>query len=245
MPSQHWLRTLAIVVAILTWSTNAEGAPVTCRFEQNSLLLYTGRIGVRHVRATLAFHRNDVNGEVSAAAGFTDIAVRGDLNGRRLRLHSPGAKRTLLFSGRFATCEALAGTWIDPQSGERRQMRLYEDAALPDTSLAHRYATAGARNDTLVDANVRAFRAAVLRGDRSAVIALIGYPLRVNFAPHALIYRNAAALRNAYNDIFTPKVRAAIGAAVPADLFARDQGIMLGGGVVWFNRSGRAFAINP
>jgi len=47
-----------------------------------------------------------------------------------------------------------------------------------------------------------------------------------------------------YDRIFSPKFVSRIRAAVPHNMFARDQGIMLADGAVWFDDKGKVFALN-
>ena len=92
--------------------------------------------------------------------------------------------------------------------------------------------------------------------DRSAVIGLIGFPLRVNFEGGSRTYRNARSVQADFDRIFTPGVKKAILAQRFDRLFGRDQGVMIGSGKVWFdhlclggdcNRLGpvRIKAVNP
>ena len=48
-----------------------------------------------------------------------------------------------------------------------------------------------------------------------------------------MTYRDATALN--YTRVFTPEVKAAVSAAKADDLFARDQGVMIGNGEIWMN----------
>jgi hypothetical protein len=53
---------------------------------------------------------------------------------------------------------------------------------------------------------------------------MVKYPLTVySSAGRPATYRNAAALSTNYARVFTPDVKAAVAAAKPDDLFARDQ----------------------
>jgi len=49
-------------------------------------------------------------------------------------------------------------------------------------------------------------------------------------------------LLKAYDEVFTPDVRAKIGAAEPMALFCRDAQVMLGDGVAWADFSSGARA---
>lgn len=99
-------------------------------------------------------------------------------------------------------------------------------------------------------------QSAVRGGNRRELIGLIGFPLRVNFAGGARIYRDAHAVERDFDRIFTPKVRRAVASQRAEQLFVRDQGAMVGSGEVWFretcanadcSRTGavRIIAVNP
>ena len=72
----------------------------------------------------------------------------------------------------------------------------------------------------------------------------IRYPLHVSLRGKTLILRNPKSLLARYNEIFTDGYVRTIGAAVPRLMFARDQGVMLGDGAVWFDANGRVIALN-
>jgi hypothetical protein len=74
-------------------------------------------------------------------------------------------------------------------------------------------------------------------GDRRAVIGLIGFPLRVNFAAGARVYRDARSVERDFDRIFTAKVKAAIARQRADSLFVRDQGAMIGNGELWFRET--------
>ena len=78
---------------------------------------------------------------------------------------------------------------------------------------------------------------AVRRDDRQAIIALIGFPLRVNMERGAKSYPDARSVERDFDRIFTPRVRRAILGQRANRLFVRDQGAMIGNGEVWFDFS--------
>jgi hypothetical protein len=85
---------------------------------------------------------------------------------------------------------------------------------------------------------------AVAADDRGTVVGMVGYPLTVHpLNGRSMTYRNAAAVRANYARIFTPEVKAAVAAAKPDNLFARDQGIMIGDGEIWMNEVSGAMKI--
>lgn len=98
------------------------------------------------------------------------------------------------------------------------------------------YAAAGISDPAHVTQFLARLKPAVAAGDRATVAAMVSYPLTVH-APGGTsrTYRSAAALLADYARVFTPEVKAAVAAARPDDLFARDQGVMIGQGEVWMS----------
>ena len=93
------------------------------------------------------------------------------------------------------------------------------------------YAVAGITNPAHVTQFLARLKRVVAADDRAAVAAMVNYPITVQ----SKTYRDAAALRADYARIFTSEVKAAIAAARVDDLFARDQGVMIGNGEIWMN----------
>ena len=80
-------------------------------------------------------------------------------------------------------------------------------------------------------------QAAVRRNQRNALIAMVAFPLRVNFADGARTYRDAASLGRDFDRVFTPKVKRAVLGQRADRLFVRDLGAMVGGGELWFRET--------
>jgi hypothetical protein len=120
---------------------------------------------------------------------------------------------------------------------------------IPQPNVSNREENALARAQTadasaaadwvLKDASYASFlkrlQGAIRGNDRSAVIKLIAFPLRVNFSSGSRRYRDAGSVRADYDRIFTPKVTEAILGQRFDQLFGRDQGLMIGNGAVWFD----------
>ena len=77
---------------------------------------------------------------------------------------------------------------------------------------------------------------AVRAGDRRAVIGLIALPLRVDTAGGRRLYRDTASVERDFGKIFTAKVRRAIVRQRADRLQVRGEGVMVGGGAIWFGR---------
>jgi hypothetical protein len=91
--------------------------------------------------------------------------------------------------------------------------------------------------DTAYAAFLSRLQAVVRAGNRSALIALIDFPLRVNEAGGSRLYRDARSVERSFGRIFTPKVRRAILGQRADRLFVRDQGAMIGDGELWFDHT--------
>jgi hypothetical protein len=90
---------------------------------------------------------------------------------------------------------------------------------------------------------------AVRSNDRSAIVGLVSFPLRVNYKSGARSYRDARAVERDFGRIFTPAVRRAVLAQAPDQLFSRDIGAMVGDGELWLDHTSpgvvKIIAVNP
>jgi hypothetical protein len=106
------------------------------------------------------------------------------------------------------------------------------------------YAVAGISDPAHVTQFLARLKQAMTADDHAAIAAMVKYPLTVySSAGRPATYRNAAALSANYTRVFTPEVKAAIAAAKPNNLFARDQGVMIGNGEIWMNEIGGSMKI--
>src|SRR5262249_9645648 len=96
------------------------------------------------------------------------------------------------------------------------------------------YAAAGISNPAHVTEFLARLQRAVAGDDRAAAAAMVKYPLTVRpLNARQTTYPNAAALTADYAQVFTPDIKAVVAAAKPDNLFARDQGVMIGNGEIW------------
>ena len=108
----------------------------------------------------------------------------------------------------------------------------------------HPYANAGISDPAHVTQFVARLKQAVAADEHATVAGMVNYPLTVNSSGRPPVtYRNAAALSANYARVFTPEVKAAVGAAKADDLFSRDQGVMIGNGEIWMNERGGTMKI--
>lgn len=76
---------------------------------------------------------------------------------------------------------------------------------------------------------------AVAAKDKTKVAAMASYPLKVSLKGKEKTFRNPAALKKNYDSVFTPELSKIILDQKYEELFARDQGVMVGDGQLWFS----------
>jgi hypothetical protein len=222
-------------------------------------VIYEGQIGGKlPVRVALIFVSGGaVQGLSASTDGSADTPVSGQVSegGKHLRLtERDAAGKTLgAFDGAFAdhdahysgglNCEVINGAWTQVAGGPSLPLTLNESSS-GNGSPDHLYGPAGVADDAVIDRAAAAFRTAVLARRRAVVAAAVRYPVTVTIGKKPVKLRNAKALVANYDKVFTPKFRAMIKVDTPRLMFARDQGVMLGGGEIWFDDKGRVIAIN-
>ena len=106
------------------------------------------------------------------------------------------------------------------------------------------YAAAGISNPAHVTQFLARLKQAVAADDHAIVASMVNYPLTVHSSGgRPMTCRDAAALSAKYARVFTPEVKAAVAAANADNLFARDQGVMIGNGEIWMNEIGGSMKI--
>ena len=90
-----------------------------------------------------------------------------------------------------------------------------------------------------------ALQTALAANDKAKIAGMVQYPLRVNLAgqTHRLI-RNRQQFAEQFAWLFTDKTREAVKTQIPACMFARDQGVMIGNGEIWFQDFDGTFRID-
>lgn len=141
------------------------------------------------------------------------------------------------------TEDVFTGTWTSADGKKTLPVHL-KLAHIVGGEPGHRYPVAGAEDDALIERNAQAFCRAVEKGDRQAVAKLTRYPLGFFLGGRRVKAANQQDFLKNYDRIFTAEFVTRIRAAVPHNMFARDQGIMLGDGAVWFDDKGKVVALN-
>ena len=236
------------------------GQAACLKSEPDTLWNYNGTLGNGlRVRMTLVLGGEQVSGLYFYASQLKDIALRGRISeGTVIVLDELDANGQVVgrFEGHFADhdpqgrygdrkleCEVIVGVWSPLNAAKQLPVYLSLESGTIG-SLTQRYAPAGAQDDALIHRSALAFWQAVKRGDKKAVAGMVAYPIKVQLPTGPQRLRSAAELVANYDAIFSPRYRDAIAAAMPRNMFVRDQGIMLGQGEVWFGADGKVIALN-
>jgi hypothetical protein len=200
----------------------------------------------------------EISGLYFYSTQLKDIRLAGHVSdGRRIDLDEldVAGKVTARFEAEFPEhdprgtfrgtlhCEVMVGSWHRVDEAQKLPVYLSLDDGTAGT-IGHRYAVAGAQDDGLIHGNAFRFWHAVTTGDKTTVASLIAYPIKVHVAGKLKRILTSDELMSQYDAIFSPAYRKAISEAMPRNMFARDQGIMLGRGEVWFGADGRVIALN-
>ena len=253
-------RTLACGIAYLCMLLPAMAGAACLRDEPGSLWNYEGMLGGKfRVRMSLVFAGPRVEGVYFYASQLQDIRLRGRIEGgTRIvldELDAAGAV-TARFEATFPPrdpgtrygdspleCEVIAGTWRRLDGANPLAVYLAAESSTSG-SLGQRYAILGVQDDEVVNRGAQDFWRAVKAGDRRAVAARVAYPITVQVGGKRRRLGGPGALLEVYDAVFTPAFRRSIEAAMPRNMFVRDQGVMLGSGQAWFDARGRVVALN-
>jgi hypothetical protein len=100
------------------------------------------------------------------------------------------------------------------------------------------FSAAGIDDPKMVDAFLANFQKAVADDDAAEVAAMGRYPAEVVINKKRRKVKTRDEMQKLYPEIFTPCLKRVIAATRSEDLFANYQGVMLGGGAVWFGLQG-------
>lgn len=100
------------------------------------------------------------------------------------------------------------------------------------------FSPAGIDDPKLVNNFLEDFQKAVATDDAATVAALGRYPAEVVINKRRRKVKSKEEMQKLFAEVFTPCLKRVIAATRPEDLFANYQGVMLGGGAVWFGLQG-------
>lgn len=177
-----------------------------------------------------------------------DIPLEGDLDSKgNIVLYELDSKhqKTALIKGVLNSQEEnLTGTWSKLDGTGALPLSAHS-GSMSGGTLEQRYLVAGVEmsNDAF-ESKVKTFLSAVAANDKLAVASAVAFPLNANHGNSHRVFKNRAQFLANYDQIFTARFRAVLKDCVPHNMFARDQGVMLGTGQVWFNEIGKAYTLN-
>jgi hypothetical protein len=230
---------------------------------------YEGTIGSAKVKVTIVSQATTligglppgpIKGEYFYVSYLKDIPIEGEIGtDRSITIYELGEnnKKTAVIKGQFPETdpqhhfasksklesEVITGTWSRPDGSATLPVYL---CSIADTftDMDHRYINAGVQDDKALESKVRAFRSAVIAGDKKSVSTMINYPITITLDGKHRDLANAAELLKTYDLIFSTKFIKAIKDAVPHNMFVRYDGVMLGNGEAWFDADGKVKALN-
>jgi hypothetical protein len=232
-------------------------AQAACHSDQG-MQIYDGTIGKTPVRVALVLGNGPVEGRYAYQVSTSDIVLKGQLDaaGKHLTLTELDASGhpKATFDGTFAdhgpqfangatlNCEVVTGKW--QMIGQPPvDFRLSSDSS-GSMQFGHLYDAAGVTDDEAVNKAAEAFRNAVIHNQRDVIAKIMIYPFETNVNGKRTNILSAKTFLAQYDRIFTPAFRATIASDIPRLMFVRDQGVMLGGGEVWFDPDGKVITLN-
>ena len=108
-----------------------------------------------------------------------------------------------------------------------------------------RFAVAGVDNERTVEKVLTKLQKAVAEDDRKTVVSMIRYPFATyDLGEKIKDYPTPEDVLADYDLLFNQEVKDAIASANMDNIFANQEGIMLGQGEIWFNNASGELKIN-
>jgi hypothetical protein len=254
------LVSLMAVAALLQGWSNAAIA--------DSALSYEGTVGTAGIGMTLyvsngladLLNCSHVSGKYFYNQFMKDIKIEGDTDGKRgivLYEYDPNGKRVAVIKGTLPDKdpggigteqlkgEVMTGTWSSIDGGKTLPVSLRMSASTVASADGNPYSVAGVDDAETFEQKVKRFKNAVLNNDRKTVASMMHYPVLASVKTRPRKIHNADELLSNYDTIFTPKYLELIKRAIPHNMFARYDGVMLGdSGEVWFDADGKVKTLN-
>jgi hypothetical protein len=259
--NKKWLLASSIIILIASINKNSAFA--------ERLSEYEGTIGSAKVKVTIVSQATTLigglpsgplKGEYFYVSFLKDIPIEGEIGSdRSITIYELGEnnKRIAVIKGQFPETdpqhhfltksklesEVITGTWSRLDGSGTLPVYLCS-AADTFSDMDHRYINAGVQDDKALESKVRAFRSAVIAGEKKSVSTMINYPITITVDGKHRDLANAAELLKNYDRVFSAKFVKAIKDAVPHNMFVRYDGVMLGQGEVWFDADGKVKSLN-
>jgi hypothetical protein len=215
---------------------------------------YEGNLGRDRIGITI-IHRGDniKGGHYFYKKYLKDIPLTGAVEGSNVTLNESGGTFQLHFVGNgsehgepltFENSMGVTGSWTS-RDGRRSYpvslLRLFENAYE-----GRQYADVTDDSDPAFEKRVQACFHAILDGDKSTVVRLTSYPLRVNFTDgQSRKLKDREQVFASWGTIFTPILLVHLRKALPHDMFVHEGMVMLANGDAWFDARGLAVVNVP
>jgi len=190
--------------------------------------------------------RDIVNGLYSYEESTSYIVLKGKIieNGNAIELEefNEGGIAVARFTG---TCveNNISGKWHRLGTDIEWSFMLKHEHAISGT-LTDRYSNAGVTDDEVIHKAVAKLKKAVKDHNPEIVAEMVMYPIMLTIdGKHKKKYNKDAFLK-VYDKVFTDAFKLQIANASGRNLFCRYEGVMLGGGEIWFSADGGIIAIN-
>ncbi|MBN2005476.1 MAG: hypothetical protein JXA21_19110 [Anaerolineae bacterium] len=216
---------------------------------------YVGTLGDETLGMTLIYSSHYISGTYFCRSDLIDYRLDGCLGeGRSIVIQAYDANGAVIanLNAEFAEFdsmdrklqrELIVGEWRDMNTSKTISISLKLDN-VTSGPLDHRYAGAGAESDQVVEQGAQAFWQAVVQDDRNQVVSVIVFPVWVTINGERMALATADEFLDHYDEVFTDVFRENIRKAIPHNMFANWQGIMLGNGEIWFDADGKVVVIN-
>jgi hypothetical protein len=222
---------------------------------------YNGDVaGAGKVMATFVFEKDgDVSGVFCKYGEFVDLPISGKLSrGRHLdfSVQSKLGQEIATFQGDFVESdprghysadaklefEVLVGSYSELPGSEKRPLYLQMSSGTFG-KLDHRYRSAGAEDDSVINNSALAIWTAIKNDNPEAIAKFVEYPISISLPDETLKIRNQDTFVKNYQKIVTEKLKSKIVESFPRNMFLRYDGIMMGDGEIWLNSSGKIITI--
>lgn len=208
---------------------------------------YRGKLGDSSGGLALVFDGADIAGELYFDGDHTDIPLSGRLDERQIELY--GIDGTVLkaefvrndsqFGNEELDKEVLKGFVIRDAIKLNMYFSIRHGSA---GDLSRKYLIAGFDNDDELESFACEFKDAVLAGNKNKVAKMLWYPITVELKNKSVKqFQDKEDFLGFYDDVFYLEFINAFERAVPHDMFARYDGVMMTSDDsnlwIWFTRS--------
>lgn len=207
-------------------------------FETNQWYNFAGKLKGKIMYLAL-FQTNDgvVKGNYSDCDGNSKVILSGKLIGNQVKLNGYLKGKIIeVFDLKNISdsTDRLQGTFVS--NGKERFNVSFRLESIGSGNLEHKYADFYGVDDD-VEQFMADIKSAVKEGNKTWLAKHVLYPIVVNIGSNKKqTIKNQAQFIQQYNKIINPVYKKKIMASCPCNLFANNNGVMLGDGEIWINQ---------